>query len=611
MHIDNINYLRENFPRVRKYMLSLPEIERINVEELKAKNDSMTAKIQVGEKKVFLHSSYSPEKEAEQLIHKETQANIDEDSHVIFFGMGYGYAIKAFISKYPSKEYSVIEPNIEVFEKVSEKISFSSLFNTKLKYLFVAEEFSYEEMISKIAQSIGKQVKIIALPTYANLYKAEISQLYDLTKNLIRNKRVTFATNYKFQLNWMENSIKNHRYVLDTPNIVSHVDFEQFRNKPVVIISAGPSLSQDIEHIRYIKDNKLAYLFSVGSAINALVSADILPDAVFSYDPGVKNHQVFEKLIAKGLDSIPLVFGSSVGYRLLDLYKGPKMHFITSQDQVTRYLLGDEILKKELILDSPSIAVMTFQIVNKLEMGPIIFAGQNLGYLYNRRYAEGIDYNFIDSNVQEKEMNNSLNVEDVYGNVIQTNLGFNNMRESLERFASMYNRQYINTTKGGAKIKGIEFKTIEDVIEDDLKKGINKDNWWEGNNKYGVLNYHNKLNKLHDAIDDFKIELNNIINLNVKISNTDDNSALECYFKEIDAVRSKLEKNAFYSFFIVKTIKVQHELMIEKLLKLSKEPNILIRSNLVNNMYNNYLPYVVKASNILESLFLSEIKEND
>mgnify|MGYP001187642567 CR=1 FL=1 len=87
-----------------------------------------------------------------------------------------------------------------------------------------------------------------------------------------------------------------------------------------------------------------------------------MPDAVCTYDPGQKNQLVFEKMIEKGINDIPMIFGSSVGYETLQKYDGPKVHFITSQDKTSMYFLQEQIDQNDLINDSPSIAVMMFQL---------------------------------------------------------------------------------------------------------------------------------------------------------------------------------------------------------------------------------------------------------
>ena len=582
-------------------MIDNNEEDRIMLEVLNAKDDNKTVKIGDHNKSLFVHSTYSPTKEAGQFIKRETSKSFDEDTHVVFFGLGFGYHIQQF-NKENKNSYTVIEPSMNMLNLLIDHVELDKIFLNKPTHVFVGNKNNLSSIAGSITKHNSKKIKVIVLPAYQQIYAEEIKELYGLFKKALTSKRTAVQTNYRFQLNWVENSIKNHQYVLKTPNIIKHIDVSHLKDKPVVIVSAGPSLSEDIELIRYIKDNSLAYVFSVGSAINALISHDILPDAAFSYDPGDKNHLVFENLIENNLDDIPLVFGSSVGYKLLDIYNGPKLHFVTTQDQTSKYLLGDEISNNELIIDSPSIAVMTFQIVNKLGMGPIVFAGQNLGYLNERRYADGINYSFIDSNVGQQELSNSLLVKDVYGNMIETNPSFNNMRQSLEYYASIYKKEYINTTRGGADIEGIPFQPLEDVVKEKLSLKVSKNKWWYACDAYTKEYHEMRYKELMNELDSFKTIMDEINKINQSIRSETNLKTLEQRFLKLDKYRKTLDKNHFYLEFVIPAIRIEHELMIDKLKKLAKVKDKLERATMVNEMYDSYIPRVFLITNALDPL---------
>ena len=146
----------------------------------------------------------------------------------------------------------------------------------------------------------------------------------------------------------------------------------QFKGKPAMLVAAGPSLNEEIENIRYIKENGLAYIFSVGSAINTLIYHNIYPDAACTYDPTVNNQKVFAKVKEKNIKDIPMIFGSSVGYETLIDYPGKKYHMITSQDTVSNYYLKtEEEDRLDIVLDAPSIAVVTLQLLYVLGFNPV------------------------------------------------------------------------------------------------------------------------------------------------------------------------------------------------------------------------------------------------
>ncbi|GEM04727.1 hypothetical protein HMI01_17150 [Halolactibacillus miurensis] len=541
------------------------------VEVIETKNKQETLKVKLEDRELFIHSSYNPEREAQHILKKELTQDFNSDTHVVFLGLGLGYHVSQFTKQYQQNSYSIIEPSLEIFNVASDLIQLEEVFNKNVAHLFVGEMYSVRQIVDQIYKESATRVEIVISPTYKQLFSKLINEFVSESKKMIRQKRSELATNYNFQFNWIENSIKNHKHVLNTPNILDDSFKERFSDKPVIIVSAGPSLSDDIESIRSIKQNNLAYIFSVGSAINTLITYDVIPDAVFSYDPGDKNHLVFEKMIDQDKDAIPLVYGSSVGHQLLENFRGPKYHFITSQDYTSRLLLGDQIGKNELVLDSPSIAVMTFQIVNKLGMSPIIFAGQNLGYLYNRRYAQGVDYDFIDSELTEQEVDHAEEVKDVYGNNIKTNIGFNSMRNALVQFASTFKGEYYNTTKGGAAIEGIPFKTIEDLLNDNLQQSIDKKIWPINKKSYDLSDYDKKKEDIQLSYESFveeKARLEYTLN---KIKEETGKKKLEKLFTKIDNELTKFENNQFFTHFIVQSIRVEHDLLIQKINRVAKK----------------------------------------
>ena len=133
-----------------------------------------------------------------------------------------------------------------------------------------------------------EKILIIEMPRYKRVFPAYCNEFHRVVKESIESKRLNLHTNQRFQKRWVYNSLKNHDYVQETSNILKF-DFSPFRDKPLMIVSAGPSLALEMNNLKYIKENKLAYIFCVGSAINALIENDIVPHAMFTYDPGVHN----------------------------------------------------------------------------------------------------------------------------------------------------------------------------------------------------------------------------------------------------------------------------------------------------------------------------------
>jgi Uncharacterized protein conserved in bacteria len=117
---------------------------------------------------------------------------------------------------------------------------------------------------------------------------------------LVKNQRSALSVNYAFKKRWIINSVNNFKTVLTTPNILTD-NRGQFRDKTAILVSAGPSLDYEIEYLKYIKSNHLAFIFSVGTSINTLIHHGIYPDVMTTYDPTETYRLVFNNINVRGI----------------------------------------------------------------------------------------------------------------------------------------------------------------------------------------------------------------------------------------------------------------------------------------------------------------------
>lgn len=615
MLTDNILTLRRKFPELRSYFLENEDKLTPGLcQTLSSQRGEITLRYNIdGIKPLMIHSLYDPYREADRII-SSYKNNIDESTHVFFYGIGFGYHIEEFIRLYPNISYSMYEPIPEVFLELTKQRDLKNIMNKNLKNLYIDRHNEVTNSYLEEIEITNKKVLIINLPSYQNIIPDKIKQFEGKIKGTISNRRSSLHTDASFQKLWVMNSLINFKTVLETPNILKDIDQNHFKNKPAIIVSAGPSLAEDIEHLRFIKENSLAYIFSVGSAINSLIEFDLLPDAVFTYDPSFKNKLVFEKMIEKQLDSIPIVFGSSVGYETIENYKGPKVHFITSQDRTSLYFLGRQMnLRDDLILDSPSIAVMTFQILNKIGFNPIVFSGQNLGYLDDRRYAEGIEYNHVESQLTEKELEETTVTKDVFGNEIKTSDSFNRMRESIESFASIYkNKTFLNSTKGGAEINNVPFKSIENVIEDMLTVPLVKLKWWENDNGYNYEDVHKKYIKLKKSMKDLMSILSSVEKVLYELSNNTrlhNIQGLQINLNKFDELYKQLQKNEYYKGFLSFYLRSQVKYVANEIKRLNSEPSLVKKGRELVPVFSRFIKQCRNENLELKTLIEKNIKK--
>ncbi|WP_274362518.1 motility associated factor glycosyltransferase family protein [Paenibacillus thermotolerans] len=574
---DNILVLKQDYPGLLKWMEAYqrPHDSPFAVEA--SKSGVPTLSYTAGGSKVYIHSKFNPEEEAERLISK--YLNQDNVQHVLFYGVGLGYHIEKFAQEKPDVKFSIYEPNPEVIYRLLSTRSIEKL-QKSLKHIYV--EFNQNDTVKHIQHFlnyIDKGITVITLPAYERLFQESLGRFTEQFTEILKESKSKLYTNAAYEKRWIINSAANLRYTLSTPNIIAQKK-QYFENKPAIIVGAGPSLYDDIEHLKYISENKLAYIIATGSGINALLSNGVVPDLFCSYDPSHLNKKVIEKFVEYGNDTIPFLFGSTIAYDSLPLYKGPKLHMLINQDTVTQYYVKRDGETLEVFNDAPSIAVVVLQLLARMGCNPIILSGINLAYRDNRLYAQGIMYEHRTSEVTEREKESAIAVEDVYGNQTSTNDGMNRMRQQMEAYIQVIRHmEVINTTKGGAKIQGTTFANIEDLIRSRLREPVvTETNWFESTEPPYDLQYvksqHLAMSKEYEQFGVLTSQLVRNMNEMRGLVTARNTRSLEQAYQKFDKTVKQWLKNKLFEVFFQPMNRVQLEILQRNIesMRFQKDP---------------------------------------
>lgn len=612
MLTENIELLNRYAPQSLKDLLLYEKSNHSTfIDILDSKAGKKTIQVNLNGNIQLIHSKYDPQKEAESFIAQFKEIAMEYE-HVLFYGIGFGYHIKAFMDSFPLFTFSIYEPEIEVFYQFMNQCRLSELPLERLTDVLI--ETSREKgklFIHSKIHNIQERVLVVTLPSYERIFKERFEKFSEDFKDAMEAKRQSHYINMNFSARWILNSLLNLPVNLQTPSILD--GFESFfKDKPLIIVSAGPSLEEEYNNLRFIKENKLAYIFAVGSANRALIANNIMPDAVCTYDPQGHNYGVYTTMFEKGIDTIPMIYGSSVGFETLQMYKGPKLHMITDQDTVSPYYLKKENKKPlDFIQDSPTIAAVTFQLAAKLGCNPIIFAGQNLGFRNNQYYSKDVNYDETRSiNVMERDKIGLICVKDVYGKEIETNPSFNNMRENIEWYISQYtDREVINTTKGGAAIKGSTFLPLEELINVRLNQSVVNDKWFDKNKcAYDQETLSNSIEHMERTISKFKKIYSDIMDITDEIKNGINLKREQKVTKNImkfDKLIKSLTETDFYSTFVQPINREYYQALSIKAANIRKQTNEFEKAKLI---LDAYLPYLDRCKAVYDQLVGSVYK---
>lgn len=581
MIADNINMIMNKYPNLWQKIKNQNESINKNLITVEnSKSGKKTLRINLEDKKQYLHSKYDPIKEAEKILESFKDKKIDNDTHIIFYGLGLGYHINILLEKHPNTTFSFYEPVPEVF---FEFLEYNNITNLHIKNLdLITFENNEEEKIEFFKNILRKKetnIMIIDLPAYKNIFSEKYNEFFKNFQETIKNRRTGVHANYSMQKKWIMNSMINFKKTLTTPNILLEKK-KYFEGKTAILASAGPSLEEEIENLKHIKENGLAYIFSVGSAVNTLIYYSVFPHALTTYDPREGNMKVFNKIIDRDIKNIPLIYGSSVYYNVIDSYPNEKIiHMITSQDTLSNFYLKpkNENEKVEFVMDAPSIAVVTLQMLYKLRFSKIIFVGQNLAFKDDKDYAGGIDY-YEGGKSNYILKGDHIKTKDVTGKEIYTNQALNSMKRQLEFHIKNYKSdltfsevQLINSTKGGAHIEGTIFKPLEDVIKEDLKESVYDETWFKFEGSGYDLDYllekSNLVNKDFNKVTQLINELEDILKKMYKLSQNQNYKQIDKMYSILNHKFNEIRDNTYFKLFIIPMNRLEYEIMVMEINK--------------------------------------------
>lgn len=599
--IDNRKWLNTHFRPVAEMVREWADREPTgDVIVEPAKTGVLTLKVNDQGKMKYVHSKYDPLKEVDRILKQ-----VSEDlNSVLFFGVGLGYHIEDFIKNNPSTRIILYEPDEEVFISFLKRVQLKQWKKDSVLAIGIGEDInSVVHMLHRVLPSVNYQIQVVTIPLYESLYASQYQSLTKFIVDTLKSNKSSLVTDLSFQTRWITNAIKNAPTVLRTPNMLSDVDLNAFKDKPAIIVAAGPSLNREIENLRKIKEEGRAYLFSVGSAINTLIANDVVPDAVCTYDPQGHNERVIKVVREQNISGVPLIFGSSVGFETLIDYPNDMYHMVTSQDTIIPYLTNQSI---HTVQDAPSIAVVTYQLLFDLGCSPIVLVGQNLAYVDDEHYAKGIDYG-NGTKARAEVLNTAINIKNVHGELVKTNEGFNQMRQQLEFYITSGKRKTYNTTVGGAEIKGATFEYLENLLEKDLSQvGVVSD-WSVKNNNYNQAQIKKQLKHLTEQV---SLNKKNIVEAFQVLKQVNDDYYLRKYhiiensYGRLDEAISDIQSNDFYIHFVERMIRVQFEQLRQLIENVRYETNQQKKGAIIIPAFNKYLVTIQEYSHYAEELFI-------
>ena len=435
--------------------------------EIVASNDKGILKVKSGEKSLYLMGKRDPITPAKNQI--SLLGKIEYSAPVFFVGLGNIYYLEELLKVVDKNNVILIyEPSFRIFYELLKKVELSKIISGYTVALIVEgiNSDGLEQMISSMIQ--GDKVPIMkqfVLPNYEQLFPNEICEYKKKLVFYVKNYGVNVFTRIRFSNVIGENVFQNVKYV-KTGYRAGQLQKAIPTDIPAIVVSAGPSLNNNIEELRKAKNK--AFIIAVDTAVRPLLKAGIIPD-MFAIVDGKKPLSLVELEEAK---TIPLITTVDAAKEVLNYHEGKKFFYDEGYEYVNHLF---EINKKgfESLPIGGSVATQAFSLVCHLGFKTIILVGQDLALTGNKTHADGT----FKEKMQIVDTKSNKMVPGNYEELVPTREDFDNYRIWFEFFIGEWKKingiSVINATEGGAKIAGTDIMTLKDAIEENCLKEVN------------------------------------------------------------------------------------------------------------------------------------------
>ncbi|GIM45497.1 hypothetical protein DNHGIG_10460 [Collibacillus ludicampi] len=454
----NLEQLEIHHPLLAKKLLEITSAsDRFIVET--TRSGDISVQVKVNDKWQTLTSKYSPRNEAYIQVEKQWNPNAET---VVVLGIGGFYHIEEILVRTSEKvNVIVIGADPELFKLILSYRDLTHVLSEKRLLIYVGDDLDIIYSLFRL----GVERDIFDLPEVCILEHPVECKMYPSFYDLCRKRLVdayrqglaNVATRVTFGDQWVRNILAN------LPDIMRAGRLEDlhncFKDKPAILVSAGPSLNKNIHLLKDIGDRAL--IVCVDTAYRALQKEGIVPHLLITVDGSHLNYKHFE-----GVDysNIPLVMEMSVHEEIVKHHKGPKA-VICSINDFTPWLeeaFGDD-LKALAMPTGGSVATTAFSVIEYMGCDPLIFVGQDLSYPGGQAYAAGTRFENLSTDEIQKRRE-LIPIKDIYGNDIFTTHDYLVYLKWFEGRMYSGKRTYINATEGGALYNGVKIMTLQEAI---------------------------------------------------------------------------------------------------------------------------------------------------
>lgn len=399
-----------------------------------AKNGQATVVVENNGQSIYMHSSYSPEREVKRWVQRIELQKWTDKLYII--GMGIGYHIQALRDKFPNIPIEVWDFNdrykkwAKATEIVEELVENNVIYKSSENLLEINKGL-LEKIKEKNVELIIHKPSLSLIPEELNLLREKLIDIHFIKESIL-DKATLLRTNFESNLQLNDEGISNQ--------------LKEYRGRPFLLISAGPSLTKQLPLIKQFKDNREIIIGCVGTALKPLLAEAITPDFVMVSDP---LDNIFKQIDGVETKNLTLFYLSTANYRTVSFFRGKRYIVWQSEYDLARNEAGKR--QESLVETGGSVATCLLDLMVKMGASKIALVGQDLAYTGGVSHAVSTtDYRSIQQEVTQYEIDNYY-----LNGKVPTSKNLMIYLNWFERYSKKNSSvELLNCTEGGAHIQG-------------------------------------------------------------------------------------------------------------------------------------------------------------
>ena len=365
----------------------------------------------------------------------------EEITGYIVYGFGLGYPVKELMQLDSNISIEVYEADINILKLAAAYTKLTSIINKpNIKLIYDPQ---HKHLLNRLANLKEEEKFVIHYPSLRNARDHSIKEKLE---------------NYFVQYSSIANQLKllngNFRENILHYNGFAEEIKDQFKDKNLYIVAAGPSLDKNVQLLKQVNP-KTDLILATGTVFRKLLAAGITTDYVIFIDA---NERVYGQLAGYETNTVPMLYLSTAYKGFAKNYHGKKYIVLQKDyDKAEEYAAEHGAM---LFNTGGSVSTTALDIGIALECKRVIFLGLDLAFTDNFVHATG---------TSRRELTNTddlRKIEDINGELIYTSRNLDMYRQWIEkRINGVDGLEFIDATEGGAKIKGMKIMTMQECIE--------------------------------------------------------------------------------------------------------------------------------------------------